>query len=523
MYRDPSLWQKIRRRILSDGAPKRQVAREAGISRATIRKILAHERPPGYGPRERKYRNLAPYIPAIECFLTRPASGSITVQAVVSHLRAIEGFTGSYSSVRNYLLRRADDDKCRNENNNDKYADAYSIITRLPEPRAIAFVSRLSTKGLSFLFSNQMQSFKCATSGHGESYSFVSRARQRSMDFEWMQRVASDAIDKKALSDEFEAEAEPSVLLSRLRNGSLLERTRALIVLARVRNIPIRTISACLGVSRRTIRAIYAKFQAGGTVALFQRQTKSNRKIDDPELRDAIFRVIHEPPCSYGINRTTWTMRLVCDVLNAHGHRVGSVLVRKMLKRAGYTWRKAKVVLTSNDPAYREKLAKIQAILSTLDANDAFFSIDEYGPFAIKAKGGRRLVPPGTQPTVPQWQKSRGCLIVTAAIELSSNQITHFYSQKKNTDEMIRMLNLLIERYNDRRRLYLSWDAASWHISKRLQRRIDENNSSIPTSRTALALPPRSKCAASPSARIWKHFVARRVHSCVRMKTTSRS
>jgi hypothetical protein len=64
-------------------------------------------------------------------------------------------------------------------------------------------------------------------------------------------------------------------------------------------------------------------------------------------------------------------------------------------------------MVTSNDPAYREKLARITLILSNLQPNEAFFSIDEYGPFAIKTKPGRMLVPPGIQPTVPQSQKSR--------------------------------------------------------------------------------------------------------------------
>ena len=50
---------------------------------------------------------------------------------------------------------------------------------------------------------------------------------------------------------------------------------------------------------------------------------------------------------------------------------------------------KAKVVLTSNDPTYVDKLASIRSILSNLQPDEAFFSIDEYGPFAIKAKPGR--------------------------------------------------------------------------------------------------------------------------------------
>ena len=83
---------------------------------------------------------------------------------------------------------------------------------------------------------------------------------------------------------------------------------------------------------------------------------------------------------------------------------------------------------------------------------------------------------------------------MTAAIELASNQVTHFYSEKKNTAEMLRMMNVLIEQYKDRRRIYLSWDAASWHISKELNRKIEEHNQSGATPAVELApLPARAQ------------------------------
>src|SRR6202790_3509658 len=172
-------------------------------------------------------------------------------------------------------------------------------------------------------------------------------------------------------------------------------------------------------------------------------------------------------------------MALLRRVLKENGTQVGTALVARMIKAAGYKWRKAKIVLTSNDPTYEEKLAHIRHILSNPQPDEAFFSIDEYGPFAIKAKPGRTLSPAGVQPTVPQWQKSRGCLIMTAALELSGNQVTHFYSAKKNTTEMIRMIDGLIKRYGNRRKVYLSWDAASWHISKQLFARIEAHNSVV--------------------------------------------
>jgi hypothetical protein len=68
---------------------------------------------------------------------------------------------------------------------------------------------------------------------------------------------------------------------------------------------------------------------------------------------------------------------------------------------------------------------------------------------------------------------------MTAALELSGNQVTHVYSARKNTAEMIRMMEILVDQYRDRKRLYLSWDRASWHISKRLLNRIEEHNAAV--------------------------------------------
>jgi hypothetical protein len=151
-------------------------------------------------------------------------------------------------------------------------------------------------------------------------------------------------------------------------------------------------------------------------------------------------------------------------------------VIRTILKRAGYKWRSARIVLTSTDPDYRDKVDGIKTILSELGRDEAFFSIDEYGPFAVKKKGGVKRVAPGQEYVVPQRQKSKGWLILTAALELSANQVTHFYSRTKNTDEMIKMAELLRTQYRACRTVYLSWDAASWHISKKLLAHLEEHN-----------------------------------------------
>jgi len=165
------------------------------------------------------------------------------------------------------------------------------------------------------------------------------------------------------------------------------------------------------------------------------------------------------------------------QVMARQGHVLCLHSISKIIRDAGYNVRKAKKVLTSNDPDYHAKLVEITSILQNLQPDEKFFSVDEYGPFAVRIMGGRSLVGPHQFKTVPQRQRSKGKLILTAALELSQNLVTHFYSESKNTDEMIKLLEILVSQYSDQRCIYFSWDAASWHASKKLYQKVTEINS----------------------------------------------
>ena len=264
-------------------------------------------------------------------------------------------------------------------------------------------------------------------------------------------------------------------LVSALSGQSRQMRKRLLAVISLRQGFTIRAIAQHLGMSRATIRNCSALFATGGLDALLSRKQRL-RKADDESLKKALFSLLHEPPSLSDFNRTTWKLADLQRTLSARGFPASGSVIREAIRKAGFRWRSAKVVLTSTDPEYREKVQRVQTVLSQLADDERFFSIDEYGPFAIKAKPGRVLAGPGDNPSVPQWQKSKGRLIATAALELSSNQVTHFYSLAKNTTEMIRMAEMLLHEYSDARTLYLSWDAASWHMSKELLAFVEKNN-----------------------------------------------
>jgi transposase len=313
------------------------------------------------------------------------------------------------------------------------------------------------------------------------------RAHDKNIAFEWMRAVLQKEVEIHSLRSQADGLPELGELLNRLYDGKLADRNRSMVILATRCGLSRGVTCRFLGIDRKTAIRYLKSFKNAGASGLFARQTKSNRKFDDPSIKNAVFELLHAPPTSYGINRTTWTMAHLSRILKETGCTVSSHLIAKIIKLAGYRWRKARIVLTSKDPAFSEKLDRVRSILSALRSDEAFFSIDEFGPFAVKTKPGLAPAAPGEQRIVPQWQKSRGCLILTAALELSGNQVHHFFSTKKNTAEMVHMMNLLIEQYHDRRKIFLSWDAASWHISKQLYKSIDEHNAKAakPTVETA--------------------------------------
>ncbi len=217
------------------------------------------------------------------------------------------------------------------------------------------------------------------------------------------------------------------------------------------------------------------------------------KKYQAEEYKAAVFAILHAPPKDYGFNRTTWRIQDIHAVMKSKGLPLGKNYIMRVIKNEGYRFKNAKIVLTSTDPEYKEKLNEITAILSNLSPNDRFFSIDEFGPFAIKMQGGKSYMPPGQTKTVPQFQKSKGSLIMTGALELSTNQMTYFYSIKKDTEEMIRLLELIVSKYSSQDCIYFSWDAASWHTSKRLCEKIDAHNKTV--KRPIIKLAPLPACA----------------------------
>jgi len=295
----------------------------------------------------------------------------------------------------------------------------------------------------------------------------------------WIIKLMQGKIGYAELNNTLSDRLDPDVI-QQLRNHILYDplsyRNRAATIIAYYKGISQTTMATSLFLTHKSVHKYIKLFEMEGLEGLFTWGWPRVKKVKNPEYIDAVFSILHTPPKLHDFNRTIWRMKDIRQVISQQGLDISESSISKIISNAGYKVRKAKEVLTSNDPDYEEKINYITDILSNLSEKEKFFSIDEYGPFAIKIRGGRSLMPPGEIKKVPQWQESKGSLIITGALELSTNQITHFYSDSKDTQEMIKLIEILLEKYKDEECLYISWDAASWHDSKALNKKVEEFN-----------------------------------------------
>jgi transposase len=102
------IYGRVRRAVRVEGKSQRGVAREFGLSRETVRKMLQYAVPPGYQRQQPiKRPKLGPWLGVIDAILEddkqRPAKQRHTSKRIFERLKQEHGFTGGYTIVKDYV------------------------------------------------------------------------------------------------------------------------------------------------------------------------------------------------------------------------------------------------------------------------------------------------------------------------------------------------------------------------------------------------------------------------------------
>jgi|GEM_PF-1423954 len=187
-----------------------------------------------------------------------------------------------------------------------------------------------------------------------------------------------------------------------------------------------------------------------------------------------VLEIVHAKPSAYGINRSNWSGAAIVQAYTAeYNEPISRAHATRLLRDSGYAIRKARKVLTSPDSNYREKVDLLLNTLQNLKPGELFFFVDEMGPLRVKKYGGRALVHKSDVLSYPQEQTHRGTIMLSGALNATTNQVTSIYSRAKDTLAMIDLMELLYNQYYSAKKLYVTWDAASWHRSALLVEWLD--------------------------------------------------
>ena len=102
------VYARVRRAVQVDGMSIRQAAREFGLSRKTVRRMLQFSVPPGYERKKAVQRpKLGPWLGVIDQILvddqTQPKKQRHTAKRIWERLKAEHGFAGGYTVVKDYV------------------------------------------------------------------------------------------------------------------------------------------------------------------------------------------------------------------------------------------------------------------------------------------------------------------------------------------------------------------------------------------------------------------------------------
>jgi transposase len=263
--------------------------------------------------------------------------------------------------------------------------------------------------------------------------------------------------------------------LNKWRRSKDKRRWEVAVSILESRSMPLESISNKIERPIKQVREWILAFNYYGMEGLWQAITRKKRNDKDVrsekmELRKKrLIEIIHHKPKYYGVNRSSWNLLSLAKVYNEqYDEKISYQLVSRSLRRAKYTIKKARKVLTSPDPDYREKVDNLLTTLHSLGPDELLFFIDELGPLKVRKYGGRIYAKVNEVPTYSQNQAGNGSVSLAGALSATTNQVTWKYIRSKDSESMISLVEILYNQYYSKKKLYVTWDCASWHSSDTL-------------------------------------------------------
>lgn len=145
-----------------------------------------------------------------------------------------------------------------------------------------------------------------------------------------------------------------------LRSSDAFVLRRCQILLASGRGERAIAIADQLGCNDQTVRNVIKEFNTAGLTVLQAGSSRPHRlrRAMDAQAMSQLPALLHRPPRDFGKDQSLWSLELVAQVSFEQGlsSRVLTIEgIRKILKRLGINWKRAKQWINSSDVDYQQK------------------------------------------------------------------------------------------------------------------------------------------------------------------------
>ncbi|MHB1459437.1 MAG: helix-turn-helix domain-containing protein [Armatimonadota bacterium] len=136
------------------------------------------------------------------------------------------------------------------------------------------------------------------------------------------------------------------ISLTQLANDSdAFTRNRASVILLSAKGKCVAEIADTVGRSQRHVRNLIHSFNANGLQTMFKAKRSGRPCVLSDMQRQALLELLKKQPENFGINRKSWTLQSIADVLQSEGvcENVSIYVLQREMKRLGLSWSELKI------------------------------------------------------------------------------------------------------------------------------------------------------------------------------------
>jgi len=249
---------------------------------------------------------------------------------------------------------------------------------------------------------------------------------------------------------------------------------RALAILRLAEGCAVSTVASLTEAARSSVYRWVEAYRRYGVAGLRSRRRGRECVTVTELLIDAVQWLVERQPEELGYLRSTWSSELMAIALGEHfALRAHASTLRRLLRRIGLVWRRARPPLHIRDPQKAEKLDLIAQAIATAGRHTEVFFLDE-ADIDLNPRIGFQWTRRGQQPAIPTPGKNRKAYLA-GALHAHTGRLVWRGGERKNTALFIDLLEHLRRRYRGAKRIVLILDNYIIHKNRAARRWLAKN------------------------------------------------